>query len=214
VSGSTIEQPRDVLERGITTLSLALSNGTLETLDRYLDLIVKWNAVHNLTAIRDKHEMVTHHLLDSLAAAPHVPSRAKLLDVGSGAGLPGLPLALARSDLDVFLLDSNQKKTAFLQQAIATLPVPNARTMATRVEDWLPAERFDVIISRAFSELADFLKLTRHLAAPNGRWFAMKGVYPHEELARLPAGFALERAVRLDVPGLAAQRHLLILASQ
>lgn len=211
---ATDAPPTDALRRGLQQLGLALTEDTIGKLDAYLDLIVKWNAVHNLTAIRDKARMVTHHLLDSLAVAPHVPMQATLLDAGSGAGLPGIPLALARPDLVVTLLDSNQKKAAFLQQAVSTLNLGNAAVACERLERYQPRATFDFVISRAFAELADFVVQARHLVAPSGRLFAMKGQYPEAELRRLPSGVELERAIELHIPQLDASRHLLMLRPQ
>lgn len=211
---ATDAPPTDALRRGLQQLGLALTEDTIGKLDAYLDLIVKWNAVHNLTAIRDKARMVTHHLLDSLAVAPHVPMQATLLDAGSGAGLPGIPLALARPDLVVTLLDSNQKKAAFLQQAVSTLNLGNAAVACERLERYQPRATFDIVISRAFAELADFVVQASHLVAPSGRLFAMKGQYPEAELRRLPSGVELERAIELHIPQLDASRHLLMLRPQ
>jgi 16S rRNA (guanine527-N7)-methyltransferase len=204
--------PANELERGCEQLGFQLAAPSLQQLDDYLDLIVKWNAVHNLTAIREKPKMVTHHVLDSLAVAPHLAPNSSVLDVGSGAGLPGIPLAIARPDLRVTLLDSNRKKAAFLQQAIATLKLTNVAIAAERVEAFVAPHAFDVVISRAFSDLAEFAASSACHLAPNGVLFAMKGVHPHEELARLPANFLLKEVVTLTVPGLDAQRRLVVLA--
>lgn len=200
------------LRDGAQHLGLALSSAALGQLDAHLDLVVKWNAVHNLTAIRNKAKMITHHVLDSLAVAPHIPTGARLLDAGSGAGFPGISLAIARPDIAVTVIDSNQKKGAFLQQAVTTLRLPNVTVTTQRVEEFNAPDPLDIVISRAFSDLADFAALTRHLLAPAGRLFAMKGVLPEDELRRLPSGIHLDAAVALDVPGLDAERHLLILS--
>jgi len=172
-------------------------------------LLEKWNRVYNLTAVRDRAAMVSQHLLDSLAVLRQLEGRT-LLDVGSGAGLPGIPLAIAAPELTVTLLDSNHKKAAFLQQAVAELGLANATVCRTRVEHWHPAGRFDVVISRAFAELADFVAAAAHLLARGGVLAAMKGVYPHEEIARLPDGFRVRAVRQLSVPGLAAARHLIL----
>lgn len=202
------------LRHGAHQLGLSPTEDALEKMDAYLELIAKWNTVHNLTAIRDKARMVTHHLLDSLSVVPHVPVYAALLDAGSGPGLPGIPLAIVRPDLVVTLLDSNQKKAAFLQQAISTLKVGNAVVVCERLERYQPPASFDIVISRAFAELADFVTQSRHLVSPAGRLFAMKGQFPDAELRRLPASVELERVIELHVPQLDAARHLMILRPQ
>lgn len=177
----------------------------------YLALLAKWNKVHNLTAVRDPDEMVTLHLLDSLAVLPHLDCE-RLLDVGSGAGLPGIPLALVRPDLSVTVLDSSHKKSTFQRQAKAELGIDNLEVVCARVEQYRPERRFDCIISRAFSDIAEFTRLTAHLLADGGRWLAMKGVYPYEELAQVrDAGYEV---LPLAVPGLEAQRHLVTLEAR
>ncbi len=181
----------------------------IAALERYLDLLEKWNRVYNLTAIRDRALMLTHHLLDSLAVVPHVRG-PRVLDVGTGGGLPGIPIAIASPATTVTLLDSNHKKTAFLNQAAAELPLPNVRVSAERIEAWSAAERFDTIVSRAFSDLAEFVTASSRLLADDGRFVAMKGVHPFEEIERLPAGFVVNEVVKLHVPGLDAERHLVI----
>jgi 16S rRNA (guanine527-N7)-methyltransferase len=200
----------EAITKGVQALGLAVSAGDIARLASHLTLIEKWNAVHNLTAVRDQARMVTQHLLDSLSVSAHIPDHATVLDVGSGAGLPGLPLAIARPDLQVTVLDSNQKKAAFLQHAIATLKIENATSICTRVEAWATPQRFSIVLSRAFSELQEFAALSRNLLAPSGRLLAMKGVYPHDEIARLPPTVTVESVVTLRVPGLDAARHLVI----
>lgn len=175
-------------------------------LARYLELLAKWNHVFNLTAIADPDDWVTHHLLDSLAVVPHLPP-GSVIDVGSGAGLPGIPIAVACPGRQVTLLDSNQKKGAFLQQTISELGLHDAKVERCRVEDFRPARGFEVVISRAFADLARFLRTATHLCAPGGRLLAMKGLNPGSELALLPAA-VIEKVVPLTVPGLAGQRHL------
>jgi len=196
------------LRRGIAELGIALGLEAQEKLLVYLALLHKWNRVYNLTAIRDPQQMVSNHLLDSLAVLPHLWA-GRWLDVGCGAGLPGLVLAVAQPDWRFALLDSNSKKTGFVQQAVIELGLRNVSVHCERVEGWQPAERFDGIISRAFSELGEFLRSTRHLLAPRGRWVAMKGV-PQQELAGLPDGCRVERVIPLQVPGLHAARSLVI----
>ena len=201
------------LSEGIEVLGLALPRETQTRMLQYLALIRKWNQVHNLTAVREPEAMLVRHLLDSLAILPHVAG-PRIADVGSGAGLPGIPLALARPEWRVTLVETNHKKTAFLQQARIELDLKNVEVMTERVENFHPADGFDVVISRAFSDLADFAGLAGHLCAPGnggGRLVAMKGVYPHEELAQLPAQFMVEKILPVTVPGLEAERHLVLI---
>lgn len=200
--------PAEELQRGIAQLGIALDVDAQRKLLDYLALLHKWNKVYNLTAIRDPQQMVSNHLLDSLAAMPHLWA-GRWLDVGSGAGLPGLVLAVAQPGWQFALLDSNSKKTSFVQQAVIELGLRNVSVHCTRVEEWQPVERFDGIISRAFSELGEFLRRTRHLMAPQGRWVAMKGA-PQQELSGVPDGCRVERVIPLQVPGLLAARSLVI----
>ena len=198
------------LKAGIAALGLTLPADAETRLLAYLALLDKWNRVYNLTAVRDVGRMVSHHLLDSLAAVPFFAGEA-VLDVGSGGGLPGIPLAIARPGLRVTLIDSIAKKTAFLMQVKAELGLDNLNVVTGRVEDYRPETGFDVITSRAFSDLREFVTLTRHLLKPGGRWLAMKGVYPHEEIAALPGGVIVSADHALVVPGLEASRHLIVL---
>lgn len=177
----------------------------------YLALLVKWNRVYNLTAVRSPQQMVTHHLLDSLALLPHLGSPGKLADVGSGAGLPGIPLAIARPEMAVTLIESNRKKAAFLQQARIELKLENVSVHCGRVEEYRPDALFDAVISRAFSDLAVFVRVAGHLLAAGAPLLAMKGVEPRDEIADLPAGWRVGRSLPLAVPGLAAQRHLIVI---
>lgn len=202
---------QQILADGLAALGIALPEQTRQKLLDYLALLVKWNKVHNLTAVRDSNEMVTLHLLDSLSVLPHLEC-GTLLDVGSGAGLPGIPLALARPDLKVTVLDSSHKKTTFQRQAKVELGIDNLEVVCGRVEEYQPAQKFDCIISRAFSDIAEFIKLTSHLLAEDGHWLAMKGVYPHDELAQLK-GVGFEVA-SLQVPGLQAQRNLVFIRAE
>jgi len=202
--------PAAQLAEGVVQLDRALPPQALPRLLEYLGLLQKWNRIYNLTAVREPAKMVSHHLLDSLAVVPQVTA-ATLLDVGSGAGLPGIPLALALPRTHVTLLDSSHKKTAFLQQAKLELKLDNVAVACERVETWRPGRAFEMVISRAFSDLAEFIKLAGRHVAPGGRLAAMKGIYPHEEIARLPGGWRLARALALAVPGLRAQRHLLLI---
>jgi 16S rRNA (guanine527-N7)-methyltransferase len=199
-----------VLAEGIATMGLALDKAQCGRLDAYLDLLEKWNRVYNLTAIRDRAQMLTHHLLDSLAVVPHMRG-PRVLDVGSGGGLPGIPIAIARPELSVTLLDSNHKKTAFLNQAVAELGLANVSVVAARAESWETAQRFDTIVSRAFADLGEFVSVAGRLLAADGVFAAMKGVHPFEEIERLPAGVAVREVLRLQVPGLDAERHLVMI---
>ncbi|MDQ6618592.1 MAG: 16S rRNA (guanine(527)-N(7))-methyltransferase RsmG [Pseudomonadota bacterium] len=198
---------------GLASAGIVLPEGAAQQLATYLELLEKWNQVYNLTAIRDVNRMVTHHVLDSLAVLPHIERAPveRLLDVGSGAGIPGIPLAIARPAWRVTLLDSNHKKAAFMQQALAAVAASNAEVCATRLERFAPETRFDVIISRAFSDLGSFAESARRLLAPAGRIVAMKGVFPHEELEQVPAGLRVVATEAVKVPGMDAQRHLVIL---
>jgi 16S rRNA (guanine527-N7)-methyltransferase len=198
------------LTAGIAALGLALPDAAEAKLLAYLTLLDKWNRVYNLTAVRDVERMVSHHLLDSLAAVPYFRGEA-VLDVGSGGGLPGIPLAIARPQLQVTLIDSIAKKTAFLRQAKADLGLANVNVVTGRVEDYRPQSGFDVITSRAFSDLREFVTLTRHLLKPSGSWLAMKGLMPHEEIASLPDWVRVSANYELLVPGLGAGRHLIVL---
>jgi 16S rRNA (guanine527-N7)-methyltransferase len=197
--------PSAALARGLDELGLALPGGSIEQLLAYQALLVKWNRTYNLTAIRDPLEMVKLHLLDSLAVLKHLPmgDRSALADVGSGAGLPGIPLAIARSEWRVTLNDSNQKMCAFQRQAAIELRLGNVDVHEGRVESWQAAARFAVVISRAFAALPEFIAKCRHLVAPDGVLAAMAGA--------LPAALAQDcRAVELHVPLLDAQRHLVL----
>jgi 16S rRNA (guanine527-N7)-methyltransferase len=199
------------LAEGLAALGLALDAAAQAKLVAYLHLIEKWNRVHNLTAVREPAKMVILHLLDSLAILPHVTAAGTLLDVGAGAGLPGIPLAIARPELAVTLLDANHKKAAFLRQAKAELVLANVDVVCERVEKWHPAAAYDIVVSRAFAELADFVLQAGHLLAPGGTMLAMKGVHPFEEIARVPGTHRIANVIELHVPALEAERHLVLL---
>jgi len=196
------------LAAGLATLGLDLPAAAQGKLLAFRDLLLKWNKTYNLTALRDPQQALSHHLLDSLAILPHV-GPGPLLDVGSGGGLPGIPLAIARPDLTVCMVDAVQKKTTFLQQVVIELGLRNVTVHHARVEEMVG--QFAQITSRAFAELHLFVGLTRHLLAPGGRWLAMKGVRPDDEIAALPAGIVVDAIIPLTVPGLDAERHLIIL---
>ena len=191
----------------------ALPPDAADRLAAYLDLLAKWNRVYNLTAIRDREQMESHHIRDALAVLPHLPGAPgiRLLDVGSGGGIPGIPLAIARPDWHVVLLDSNDKKAAFLTQAAIELRLGNVTVVARRVQDYAAATRFDVVISRAFSDLAPFARAASRFVGPGGIIVAMKGVLPRQELDALPDDIDVITTPALRVPGLDAERHLVIL---
>lgn len=199
------------LAEGLTGLGLSLPPAAQTQLIEYIRLLEKWNRVHNLTAVREPEQMVVLHLLDSLSLLPHLEGRKTLLDVGTGAGLPGIPLAIARPDLEVTLLDSNHKKTTFLAQAKAELSLANIRIETGRVESYRPNRPFEMVVSRAFSELSDFVTQARHLVAPEGVMLAMKGVYPFDEISRVPSTHVVSKVEELHVPLLDAKRHLVTL---
>ena len=199
------------LAEGLLDMGTQLDARAQARLVDYLLLLEKWNRVHNLTAVREPGQMVELHLLDSLSLLPHVANARTLLDVGAGAGLPGIPLAVARPDLQVTLLDASHKKATFLRQAKAELALDNVQVACERVESWHPQANYDVVVSRAFAELADFVTQAKHLVAPGGAMLAMKGVYPFEEIAKVPATHRVEEVVKLRVPSLDMQRHLILL---
>ena len=199
-----------LLASGIIEMGLDVSRETQEKLLAYMALLQKWNKVYNLTAVRDPLEMVTLHLLDSLSVLPYIKTK-NLLDVGSGGGLPGIVLAICLPNLQVTTIDTVQKKVIYMRQVKGELGLNNLEVVHARVENYRPSEKFDVIISRAFSEITLLIKLTQHLLAENGKWLAMKGQVPHDELV----GLTLKnKIIPLQVAGLDAERHLLVLESQ
>lgn len=197
------------LAQGIAQLELDVAPEIQQKLLDYLALLHKWNKVYNLTAIRQPEQMVSNHLLDSLAVLPYLQP-GRWLDVGCGAGLPGLVLALMRPQWTFTLLDSNSKKTSFVQQAVIELGLHNVKVCCARAEVWQTTEKFDGIISRAFAETAQLILLTRHLLTQGGHWLAMKGA-PEKELEKLPPDIAQEKIIPLQVPGLDAARCLVLL---
>lgn len=203
--------PGEQLERGLAVLGLKLPAEACDRLLAYAALLGKWNKVHNLTALREESQIVSHHLLDSLAVLPHLGPAQRLADIGSGGGLPGIPLAIARPALEVALVESSHKKSAFLQQAKIELGLANVAVHCERVEALRPEHLFDAVISRAFSDLAEFVRLAGHLVAPGGTLLAMKGLHPYEEIAQLPEGWRVRETKPLSVPGVDAQRHLVII---
>lgn len=203
---------REQLRAGLAQLSLSLNDTQIDQLLDYLALLVKWNQAYNLTAIRDANEMVAKHLLDSLSIAPYIDGE-RFLDVGTGAGLPGIPLAICFPHKQFELLDSNGKKTRFLQQVIAELALDNCRVHRSRIESCALAANFDGILSRAFASLAAMTEACGPLLASGGVLLAMKGQYPAEELSQLPKPYIVKGSHALRVPGLAGARHLLVLSS-
>lgn len=203
------------LKTGVAGLPFAVSDTQVERLLDYLALLAKWNAVYNLTAVRDPSQMVVQHLLDSLAAVPALASAARVLDVGSGGGLPGMVLAIwaqeSRPDMRIAMIDTVHKKTAFLTQVKAELGLANVTVHTGRVEALQVDQPFDVITSRAFADVSDFVNWSCHLLAAGGRFIAMKGVAAQEETGRLPAEWTLLDKIPLQVPGLGAERHLLVI---
>jgi 16S rRNA (guanine527-N7)-methyltransferase len=203
----------NTLARGLDKLGINLRPAAQQTLLDYLALLKRWNASYNLTAIRDEESMVVRHLLDSLSVLPFVVGE-HCVDVGTGAGLPGLPLAVALPDTQFTLLDSNGKKTRFLTQAVATLNLDNVRVMQSRVEDYRPEPRFDVVLSRAFASLDDMIAGCHQLLCPNGLFLAMKGQLPEDELRDVEARVELLGVEILSVPGLAEDRCLVRMRSR
>lgn len=200
-----------VLADGIKELKLDLDEKQHEQLLDYLALLYKWNAVYNLTSVRDPMQMVTHHLLDSLAAVPAFAGAVSVLDVGAGGGLPGIVLAIARPDMKVALIDTVHKKTAFLTQVKAELGLQNVTVHTARVEQLNVPHKFDVITSRAFADLSDFVNWSGHHLAEGGQFIALKGVAPPEEQERLPKEWKTTELRPLTVPGLQAERHLVFI---
>lgn len=196
------------IAEGLCLLAPPTPANAATQLAAYIDLLARWSRTYNLTAVRSPAEMVTRHLLDSLAILPWVEG-PQVLDVGSGAGLPGVPLAVARPDMTFYLLDSNGKRTRFLQQVVAELKLDNVRVVRRRVEDYYPAAPFASIVARAFAPLPTLLASAGRLCSPKGRILVMKGAYPSDELAAIPPGYRLVDVYRLKIPGLDAERHLL-----
>ena len=199
------------LVAGIKALSLDLNEKQTEQLLDYLALLSKWNSVYNLTSVRDPRQMVTHHLLDSLAAVPAFTGSHQVLDVGAGGGLPGIVLAIARPDLSVSLIDTVHKKTAFLKQVKAELSLTNVTVYTAKVQEVAVPALFDTITSRAFADLSDFVNWSGHLLEQGGRFIALKGVAPPDEQQRLPAAWKVSALQPLTVPGLNAERHLVFI---
>ena len=200
-----------ILANGIKELQLDLNQQQHEQLLDYLALLFKWNAVYNLTSVRDPMRMMTHHVLDSLAAVPAFDSARNVLDVGAGGGLPGMVLAIAKPAMKVAMIDTVHKKTAFLTQVKAELGLANVTVYTMRVEDLEVEDKFDVITSRAFADLSDFVNWSEHVLAEDGQFIALKGTAPPEEQERLPQDWKVTQLRPLAVPGLDAERHLVFI---
>ena len=198
------------LRDGIQALGLDIDEAKQAKLLDYAALLQKWNKTYNLTALRDPAQTVSHHLLDSLTLLPYIEHAQTMLDVGSGGGQPGIPTAICRPDLDITLLDANTKKTTFLRQAVIELGLNNVTVASGRVEE-MHDKKVDVVTSRAFAELKDFISLTAHLLNEQGYWAAMKGVYPYEELEQVPENVEIMKVDKLSVPMLEAERHMVIM---
>ena len=205
-------QSQTQLTDGLAMMNITVNDKQFNQLCLYLDLLEKWNVAYNLTAVRDVSQMVSVHLLDSLSVTPFISAQAQsVLDVGSGGGQPGIPLAIMRDDLAITLLDSNSKKTAFLQQAVIELGLNNVQVITERVEN-VKQIQFDTIVSRAFAELGDFVRLSSHLLSNQGVWLAMKGVYPYEEVDRLPENIMVKQVLEVKVPFIDGSRHIVEMA--
>lgn len=199
-----------LLKQGLQQMNIDLTVPQQLQLLAFVDLLKKWNSTYNLTALRNDQDVISHHILDSLTLLPYIEHARGLVDVGSGGGMPGIPVAIACPDLPVALLDANSKKTSFLQQAVIELGLSNVQVITARVEAMV-GEHFDVITSRAFAELNDFVTITKQLMAKGGYWAAMKGVYPYEEIEHLPDSVELIQVDKLNVPHLNAERHMVLL---
>jgi len=204
-----LTQERDLLVKHTNNLALVLSDEQIDSLITYLQLLVKWNKAYNLTAVRDPAEMVSRHLVDSLSILPYVKG-PRIIDVGSGPGLPGIPLAICRPDLAITTLDSNGKKTRFQNQVKVEMGLTNLTVINGRAEQ-CSAEPFNEVISRAFASISDMIHWTAQLCRPDGVFLAMKGIYPDDELAQLPAIYEVKNSFNLDVTGTEGPRHLLVL---
>ena len=210
MSNHTLPNKKVFLEKALTANGYHFSSEIQEKFLHYLKLLQDWNRVFNLTAIRNLNDMILLHLLDSLSIHVYLHG-TRVIDVGSGAGLPGIPLALIFPDKEFVLLDSNSKKTRFLTQAVIDLKITNSEVIHSRSEDFFPEKKFDSVLSRAFSSLAEMLEKTKHLTTTDGQFLAMKGMYPAEEIQAISNEFELTAAHKIVIEGLEAKRHLICL---
>jgi 16S rRNA (guanine527-N7)-methyltransferase len=201
-----------LLEDGVNKLKLELSNIQKKKLLNYVELLSHWNKAYNLTAIRDEGEMMVKHILDSLAVVPFFKDIDSIIDIGSGPGLPGIPLAICYPQTTVTTVDSNGKKTRFMQHAVISLDLVNMTVLNQRAEKISPDKKYAAISSRAFTSLADMVEKTSHLLQTKGKFLAMKGIYPTQELSELPTGYKVTSVHQLKIPGLEAERHLVAIA--
>ena len=217
---ATVEQAcktseRALLESGLAEMGLDLGQSARENLLRYVALLAKWNKVYNLTAVREPARMIGLHILDSLSVLSQIKGYKNILDVGTGGGLPGIPLAIALAEVEpdsrVSLLDTITKKTAFLRHVIGELRLANANVVTERVERYRPPQIFDVVISRAFAELKDFVDGAGHLCTDGGKMLAMKGVHPFDEIARMSSDHIVVEIIPMQVPQVDGQRHLVVI---
>ncbi|MBQ0720593.1 MAG: 16S rRNA (guanine(527)-N(7))-methyltransferase RsmG [Gammaproteobacteria bacterium] len=206
----SLAQLDSALQEGIAAQGLQVEDQARAAMLQYIGLLQRWNKAYNLTSIKDPLQMLSYHLLDSLSIGPYLQGRS-FIDVGTGAGLPGIPLAITHQDKTFSLLDSNGKKVRFLFQIKTALKLGNVKEWQGRVEQYKPEQPYDGVISRAFASLTDMIEGSEHLLTPGGCFYAMKGRYPDKELSELPKGYKVEQAIELDVPTLDQQRHLIII---
>lgn len=206
----SVAQLDSALQKGLAAQGLQVEEAARAAMLQYIGLLQRWNKAYNLTSIKDPMQMLSYHLLDSLSISPHLQGRS-FIDVGTGAGLPGIPLAVTHPDKTFSLLDSNGKRIRFLFQIKTALQLNNVKEMQGRVEEYKPEKLYDGVISRAFASLTDMIEGSEHLLASGGSFYAMKGRYPDKELSELPKGYKVEQAIELDVPTLDQQRHLIII---
>ncbi|HBE91413.1 MAG TPA: 16S rRNA (guanine(527)-N(7))-methyltransferase RsmG [Gammaproteobacteria bacterium] len=199
----------DTLHSGVESLGMSVSDKMPARMLAYIDLVGKWNRVYNLTAVKGRRNLLIRHLLDSLTVRPHLCG-VRILDIGSGAGMPGIPLALAAPELELVLLDSNAKRIRFLRQVVAELALDNVTLVQQRVQEYRSTEKFDTLVSRAYASLADMIESSGHLLSDDGCIIAMKGIWPGDETTAIPEGFHIDRVIDTHVPELNEQRHLVL----
>ena len=200
----------NLLDQGLSQLGLDFDKNTRSRLLQFVELLQKWNRTYNLTAIKQPEEMITKHILDSLAVLPYV-NGPRILDVGTGPGIPGIPLALAMPEHSFVLLDSNNKKTRFITQAITELGIDNVQVVTARIENYEPEIVFNTVIARAYTSLENLIQSSGHCCTNSAQILAMKGLYPATELQHIPESYSLNRVIELQVPGLDVQRHLVVI---